>query len=104
MPRYICFLRGMNLGRRRLKMSRLKSLIEELGFEEVTTFIASGNVIFSSDIRDVAELERRISNYLEKSLGYVVDSFVRTAAEVIAIGKTKMFQEEGQEGVTVYVG
>ncbi len=51
MPRYIAFLRGINLGKRRLPMSQLRSSFEELGFSDVKTFIASGNVVFSSNVR-----------------------------------------------------
>jgi uncharacterized protein (DUF1697 family) len=45
LQRYIAFLRGINLGKRRLPMSQLKALFEELGFREVETFIASANVV-----------------------------------------------------------
>ena len=46
MQRYIAFLRGINLGKRRLPMSQLRDLFEELGFDDVDTFIASGNIVF----------------------------------------------------------
>jgi len=104
MPRYVAFLRGMNLGKRRLPMSQLKGLFEELGFEEVETFIASGNVIFSSKAKPVSQLEARIARHLEASLGYAVDTFVRTTGEVAAIGNAKVFPEEGQAGITIHVG
>ena len=48
MPRYVAFLRGINLGKRRPPMSELKRLFEELGFTNVATFIASGNVLFET--------------------------------------------------------
>ena len=48
MPRYVAFLRGINVGKRRLPMGQLKSAFQAMGFAEVSTFIASGNVIFSS--------------------------------------------------------
>ena len=104
MQRYIAFLRGMNLGKRRLPMSRLKELFEELGFDEVETFIASGNVLFSSKVKDTQSLESKIAKHLEASLGYDVDTFVRTAKEVVAIGGAKIFPEEGNEGIMVHVG
>src|SRR5450432_714890 len=104
MPRYVAFLRGMNLGKRRLPMSQLKGLFEELGFEEVETFIASGNVLFSSKAKPVGQLEARIARHLEASLGYAVDTFVRTTGEVAAIGNAKVFPEEGQAGITIHVG
>ncbi len=82
MNRYVAFLRGMNLGKRRLEMSQLKTLFEELGYGQVATFIASGNVIFSTRERNAQKLEVRIAEHLERSLGYGVDTFVRTLDEV----------------------
>ncbi len=83
-------------------MSRLKSLFEELGFAEVETFIASGNIIFSSKAKDARRFEAEIARHLQKSLGYGVDTFVRTAEELIAIGNAKVFPEE--LGTTVHIG
>ena len=83
--RYVAFLRGINLGKRRVAMTRLKALFEELGYGDVATFIASGNVVFSSPSRDAAALETEIASHLEATLGYDVDTFVRTSAEVIKI-------------------
>jgi len=62
MQRYIAFLRGINLGKRRLLMSQLKALFEELGFDDVETFIASGNVVFSSKVTNTSRLESQIAN------------------------------------------
>ena len=104
MPRYVAFLRGMNLGKRRLPMSELKSLFQKLGFSRVETFIASGNVLFETKTTGRSQLEARIARHLERSLGYRVDTFVRTTQEVAAIGRAKIFPEEGQPGITIHVG
>lgn len=104
MPRYIAFLRGINLGKRRPPMSQLRALFAEMGFAEVETFIASGNVLFSSPEKKRGQLESRIARQLRESLGYAVDTFVRTAEEVVAIGKAKMFAEDGDPGITIHVG
>lgn len=104
MHRYIAFLRGMNLGKRRLPMSTLKAVFEGIGFTDVETFIASGNVLFSSAVRDTSQLEAQIARHLETSLGYAVDTFVRTTEEVAAIGGAKVFPEDGKEGMTIHVG
>lgn len=85
-------------------MSQLKSLFENLGFADVETFIASGNVIFSTGEKDARSLESRIAGHLEKSLGYEVDTFVRTDKEVIKMGRSKIFPEDGREGITIHVG
>lgn len=103
MQRYVAFLRGINLGKRRLPMSRLMELFEELGFAEVKTFIASGNVLFSSKAKDTRALEFKIAKHLEASLGYEVDTFIRTLEEVVTTGSAKIFPEEGREGIMIYV-
>ena len=74
MPHYIAFLRGMNLGNRRLKMDVLRTLFEELKFSGVETFIASGNVIFTAKSNDPQKLEQQIEAHLKKSLGAIMDS------------------------------
>ena len=85
MQHYIAFLRGINLGNRRLKMDELRARFEELKFANVATFIASGNVIFSSKSDDETKLVRQIEQHLARTLGYPVDTFVRTRAEVAAM-------------------
>lgn len=65
--RYVALLRGINVGGKTLiKMADLKHCVESLGLDDVSTFIASGNVLFSSDERDAAKLERKIEAAVEK--------------------------------------
>jgi uncharacterized protein (DUF1697 family) len=82
MPRYVAFLRAINVGGHTVKMDRLRALFEELGFDNVKTFIASGNVLFDSAARNRSTLETKIERHLEKALGYQVATFVRTLAEL----------------------
>ena len=64
--RYVALLRGINVGGRTLvKMADLKSCIENLGFDRVSTYIASGNVLFDSDENDAAELAGTIEAAIE---------------------------------------
>ena len=85
MTHYIAFLRGINVGGHRVKMDRLRALFEEMGFTNVSTFIASGNVIFSSSSSDIGSLTARIEQCLAERLGYDVATFIRTPAELEAI-------------------
>ena len=103
MNRHIAFLRGINLGNRRLEMSRLRSHFVELGLGDVETFIASGNVLFSTRARDLRKCEDRIAAHLEKSLGYPVDTFIRTTQEVMDIGRLEVFPDQGDAGTSLYV-
>ena len=65
--RYVALLRGINVGGSTLvKMAELRACVEELGFSDVSTFIASGNVLFEGDKDDPARLESTIECALEQ--------------------------------------
>jgi uncharacterized protein (DUF1697 family) len=86
MFRYAAFLRGMNLGRRRLANADLRALVEALGFADVATFRASGNVILSTPAQQpIDELARRLEAGLRAALAYEVPVFARSAEQVRAI-------------------
>jgi len=106
MYHYVAFLRGMNLGKRRLQMTELRALFEAMKFANVATFIASGNVIFDSPNRDGRELEDLIERHLQQALGYDVDTFVRTRAEVAAVTIFQPFPKAEMEksGNTIHIG
>ncbi len=83
MPRYIAFLRAVNVGRAStVKMDALRRVFEGLGFSNVSTFIASGNIIFESRIGNTDLLERRIEGGLMEALGKDLTPFVRSMPEL----------------------
>ncbi len=83
----------MNLGGRRVKNNELRARFEELGFGDVATFRASGNVIFGSDDGDgEAALTARIEAGLAEALGYEVPVFLRSVTEVAAIASRQPFE------------
>jgi uncharacterized protein (DUF1697 family) len=100
MNRYVAFLRGMNLGRRRIRNDELCGQFEEAGFANVATFLASGNVVFDAgetDNRD--EIAATIEDQLRNGLGYEVPTLLRSADEVRAIAKDGPFLgERGSDG------
>lgn len=93
MHHYVAFLRGINLGQRRIKMNDLRRHFERMKFADVATFIASGNVIFASKSGDGRKLARLIKGHLRQALGYDVDTFVRTRAEVAAVAAFQPFSK-----------
>lgn len=103
MTRYVAFLRGINLGRRRPPMVELRKLFEQLGFANVATFIASGNVIFETKSVNAAKLEERIERQLGSKLGYAVDTFIRSEGEIAAVLQFKPFAEAVPAGGGTYV-
>ena len=94
MPRFIAFLRAINVGGHNVKMETLRSLFVELGLANVETFIASGNVIFETNARKVKMLEQKIADHLKAALGYEVATFLRTDTEVQAVANYQPFADE----------
>jgi uncharacterized protein (DUF1697 family) len=91
MPDRAAFLRGVNLGRnRRVSSEELREIFEGAGMEDVGTFRTSGNVVFSGG-GAARTLTSRLEGALEKSLGYEVTVFTRTADEVVAIASERPF-------------
>jgi uncharacterized protein (DUF1697 family) len=101
-PRYVALLRGINLGGHTVKMDRLRSLFAELGFKNVETLIASGNVVFDSGSKNAAALERKIEVHLEKSLGFPAATYVRTAEQLAEVLEHEALQD--LRANTVYIG
>jgi uncharacterized protein (DUF1697 family) len=98
MKRYVAFLRGMNLGGRRIKNEELRRHFEEMGFEEVATFRASGNVIFTVPGREPeGRLAERVEAELDEQLGYDVPVFLRSIDEVKAIAAQQPFDAKQVE-------
>jgi uncharacterized protein (DUF1697 family) len=104
-PRYVAFLRAINVGGHVVKMNVLREQFEALGFSDVETFIASGNVLFSSRAKDIAALERKIEGRLKAALGYEVATFVRRSDEVSAMAAYAPFPPAMvRTAVSVWVG
>jgi uncharacterized protein (DUF1697 family) len=89
--RYVAFLRGMNLGKRRIKNDELRAEFETLGFEEVATFRASGNVVFSAKRKSESALTKEIEHGLGDALGYEVPVYLRSGKEVAAVAAEEPF-------------
>ena len=83
MPRYVAFLRAVNVGRASaIKMDVLRLVFERLGFSNVSSFIASGNIVFEARAHDTHLLERRIEGGMMESLGRDLMPFVRSMPEL----------------------
>ncbi len=93
MPRFIAFLRAINIGGgRTVKMKSLQRVFESLGFSAVATFTASGNVVFQTTTKNSKTLERKIETGLREALGYEVSAFVRTDKELAEIVSYQPFK------------
>lgn len=86
-------------------MDNLRALFEAMGFANVETFIASGNVIFDSKSGNPEALERKIEKQLRETLGYEVSTFVRATSELKAVAAYKPFSDsELNKGHALYIG
>ena len=86
MARHVALLRAVNLGaRNRVGMARLRELMEELGYEDVTTHGQSGNVVFSGPQRPAEEVERRLGRAYEEEFGFEVPVIVRSRRDLAAL-------------------
>ena len=100
----IALLRAVNVGGTgKLPMAELKAMAEELGFENVRTYIASGNLLFDTTLSEAAvksKLERRLEDYAGKPVGVMV----RTAAEMRRVVADNPFAEEpGNRVVAIFL-
>lgn len=89
----MALLRAINVGGHVVKMDRLRTLFESLNLTDVTTVIASGNVLFSSRAGNQARLERRIEAHLHDALGYDVATFLRSGQDLAEIVAHRPFPE-----------
>lgn len=99
---YIALLRGINVGGRTIKMSDLKIVFESLGFQEVKTFIASGNVLFNTNETNTEKLTAMIEETLKETFGFAIAIMLRTPKQMEKIVADAPFKEE-QLDVKKYV-
>ena len=100
MSLYAAFLRGMNVGGHRLTNAELCGHFTAMGFREVASFRASGNVVFAGEERSADVVSAQIEQGLEAALGYAVPTFVRSAGEVREIAAMQPFAREHVEAST----
>ncbi|NEW06638.1 DUF1697 domain-containing protein [Paenibacillus sp. SYP-B3998] len=79
MPAYAALLRGINVnGQKMIKMDHLRALFESLNFQNVSTYIQSGNVVFKSEEEDAEVLKGVIEKELTRILSFEVPVLLRT--------------------------
>lgn len=83
MERYIALLRGINIsGKNKIAMSELKASFLELGYTEVSTYLNSGNVIFLSNIHDMAVLAVTIKAIIKNRFELNIPVFIISQKEL----------------------
>jgi uncharacterized protein (DUF1697 family) len=104
MTAYVALLRAVNVGGTgKLPMTELKAMCEAAGFEQVRTYIASGNVVFTSALSE-AEVRGAIEAALEAYAGKPVGVMVRSAAEMAdTLARNPFADRPGNRVVAIFV-
>jgi len=98
---YVAFLRGVNLaGAKKISMGELRSMAEGLGYEDVATYINSGNLIVRTP-KKPATVERELSKAIAERFGHRVDVAVRSQAQLAALLAKNPYPEGNPSQVTV---
>ena len=83
MTKYVAFLRGINVGgKNKVKMETLREVFGALGFQNVKTYINSGNVIFETVKTDDNKLVAEIEKAIRAEFSLNIKVMVRTVAEI----------------------
>jgi uncharacterized protein (DUF1697 family) len=101
---YVALLRGINLmGGTVLRMTDLKALAEALGFKSVRTFIASGNLLFTSS-KSEAPVKKAIEGAVKSHMSRDVGVMVRTGDEIADVAAANPFADEpGNRVVAIFL-
>lgn len=101
---WIALLRGVNVGgHNKLPMKRLREVLSELGFDDVATYIQSGNCVFRSDIGNAAKIAKRIADGIAKEFSFEPKVFTLTLSELEAAISANPFAERVADGRFVHL-
>jgi len=101
MKTYIALLRGINVsGHKIIKMELLRKVLGELDFENIRTYIQSGNIIFESKSDEIQKLEKQISDKINEHFGFEVPVLIISADEFLAVIKQNPYAKENLTDAT----
>ena len=102
--KYVALLRGINVGgKNKVKMEILREVLSAEGFENVKTYINSGNVIFAPPETDNKILAEQIESAIEKEFGLNIKVMVRSVDEIKEIIKNNPFEGQFENDKDVHV-
>lgn len=102
--KYAAFLRGINVGgKNKIKMETLREVCSEIGFENVKTYINSGNIIFETSKSDDKKLAEKLENAIETEFGLNIKTMVRSIDEIKYIVKNNPFEGQFENDKDLHV-
>jgi uncharacterized protein (DUF1697 family) len=95
MPAFISLLRGINVsGQKLIKMDALKTMYQQLDFQNAETYLQSGNVIFRDDQSDPTDLAATISSKIQEQFGFDVPVIVLKVDDLKEIIEANPFKDD----------
>jgi len=88
---YAAFLRGINVGEKQIKMDKLKDAFNAWGYHNVSTILASGNIIFDTQSADPKAVRQIITNGIKTAFGFEVSVFIRSIEELMLLAAKNPF-------------
>jgi len=103
--KYVALLRGINVGGKTMvKMADLKTIFQENGYQNVLTYINSGNVLFESEEKDIPKLVTHIESVLEKTLHMPLKIVVRNQREIQQVLEEVPDEWKKENKLRCYIG
>jgi len=104
MEKYICLLRGINVGgHRKIKMADLRAQLSKIDLENVKTYIQSGNISFESKEKDYRKLETQITDLILEKFGHEVPVMVRQGKELNKVFENNPYLSEEEDLRMIHV-
>ena len=101
----VAFLRGINVGgHHKVPMAELKATLAGMGFSNIKTLLNSGNVVFTTAPTDIAALEARMTEALEKKFGFPIPVLIRKMEDIQGIVASNPFKDiEVHKDLRLYI-
>jgi uncharacterized protein (DUF1697 family) len=100
---FVCMLRAVNVGRTTIKMDRLRALFADMGYTDVSTYIQSGNVLFTSTAGRSADHAAAIERRIAEDIGVSVSALIRSGPELARVVTANPFVAEGADPAELHV-
>ncbi len=98
MPRYVALLRSVNVaGHGRLAMNELRASFEDLGYTDVTTYIQTGNVLFTSSSKSEKNIAAAVEQRLAEDFGDSPAVLIRSVADLRRVGSSSPYTKAGAD-------
>lgn len=104
MTNYLALLRGINVGgKNRVPMKELRLVVEDMGHEDVRTYLQSGNVVFESRSRASKKLATEVEDAISETFGLEISVIMRTQGELKRVASGNPFPTEGVNPTSLHV-